>query len=97
MPALPEAEIVRRLAQCPGWAAGAQGLTRTFVRKDFSDALAFVNRIGTIAEAADHHPEILIHRYKRVTLTLTTHSEHGVTEKDFDLARKIDGAAAPSA
>jgi 4a-hydroxytetrahydrobiopterin dehydratase len=64
-------------------------LDRTF--DDFAAAIAFVNRVAEAAEAADHHPDILVHGYKRVRLTLTTHSAGRLTEKDADLARVIDG------
>jgi 4a-hydroxytetrahydrobiopterin dehydratase len=64
-------------------------LDRTFT--DFAAAIAFVNRVAEAAEAADHHPDILVHGYRRVRLTLTTHSAGRLTEKDADLARVIDG------
>ena len=54
--------------------------------------MAFVNRVAERAEAADHHPDLLI-RYNRVTRTLSTHSAGGLTEKDFSLARQIDSPA----
>lgn len=93
MAILPPDEIERRLAALPGWAATPEGLRRTFVRKNFLDAVALVNAIAPLAEAADHHPDLLIHGYKRVTCTLTTHSEHGVTEKDVALAAEISRTA----
>jgi len=55
----------------------------------FPDAVAFVTRLGFDAEAADHHPDITIN-YKRVTLVFSTHSDGGLTQKDFDGARKVD-------
>ncbi len=64
---------------------------RKFTFAGFPDALAFVVRLGFDAEAADHHPDILIN-YKRVTLTYTTHSEGGLTEKDFAGAAKASDA-----
>ena len=70
-----------------------EGLRRTFVRQDFMDALGLVNAIAPLAEAAEHHPDILMHGYKRVTCTLMTHSEKGITGKDFALAVEIDRAA----
>jgi 4a-hydroxytetrahydrobiopterin dehydratase len=60
---------------------------------DFADAIAFVNRVAEASEAADHHPDILVHGWNRVRLTLTTHSEGRLTDKDFELARTIDGLA----
>ncbi len=66
---------------------------RKFTFGGFPDALAFVVRLGFDAEAADHHPDILIN-YKRVTLTYTTHSEGGLTEKDFAGAARASDLAA---
>ena len=60
---------------------------------DFKRAMSFVNRVADAANAADHHPDITIN-YNRVTTTLSTHSEGGVTDKDIDMASKIDAAAA---
>jgi 4a-hydroxytetrahydrobiopterin dehydratase len=67
-------------------------LTRTFSFKDFSGALAFVNRVGEKAEAADHHPDIDI-RYNKVRLSLVTHDAGGLTAKDFDLASVVEKLA----
>lgn len=67
----------------------------TKIRKDFEfenfkEAISFVNKVGDLAEEANHHPDILIHDYKKVTIMLTTHDEKAVTQKDFKLAEKID-------
>lgn len=75
-------EATRRLQKLPGWDLDGQAIRRKFMFSGFPDAVAFVVRHGFDAEAADHHPDILIN-YKRVTLTYTTHSEGGLTEKDF--------------
>ena len=72
----------------PGWENNGKEITRTYKFKDFAEALAFVNKVGQLAEAADHHPDIDI-RWNKVKLTLTTHSAGGLTEKDFALARQI--------
>ncbi len=58
---------------------------------DFAAAIAFVNRVAELAEAANHHPDILLHGWNRVRLELSTHSQGGLTEADFALARQIDG------
>jgi 4a-hydroxytetrahydrobiopterin dehydratase len=71
----------------------ADAIRRKFTFASFPDAIAFVGRLAFDAEAADHHPEILI-SYKRVTLTYSTHSEGGLTEKDFAGARLADTFAA---
>ncbi len=65
-------------------------LTKEFVLGNFKDAVNFVNQIMPLAEAADHHPDILIHSYKKVKVMLFTHSEGKITEKDHNLAEKID-------
>ncbi len=73
----------------PGWENNGAAITRLYKFSDFKEAMTFVNRVAGLAEAADHHPDILI-RYNKVQLTLSTHSAGGLTEKDFALARQID-------
>ena len=63
--------------------------------QDFAAAIALVNRIAEAAEQADHHPDILIHGYRRLTITLTTHAAGGLTQRDFALARAIDALVGP--
>jgi 4a-hydroxytetrahydrobiopterin dehydratase len=75
-------DAVDRLRQLPGWELENGAISRKFTFAGFADAVAFVVRLGFAAEAADHHPDILI-SYKRVTMTYVTHSEGGLTEKDF--------------
>lgn len=91
----PEA-IQALTAAVAGWTVQEKELERTVVCKDFPAALAFVNQVGAIAEAEDHHPDIFIHRYKRVRLTLSTHALGGLTRNDFIVAAKIN-ALMPSA
>jgi 4a-hydroxytetrahydrobiopterin dehydratase len=79
----------RKLASLPGWGIVTGELVKTFSFKDFREALAFVNRVGEAAEAAGHHPDIDI-RYNRVRLALVTHDAGGLTEKDFELASKVN-------
>lgn len=74
----------------PSWAMDRGGLARGFRFRDFKEALAFVNRVGALAEEEGHHPDILVHRWRNVTLTLTTHAIGGLSENDFILAAKID-------
>ena len=88
-----ESEARHRLKALPGWGLEQTSILRKFTFAGFSDALAFVVRLGFDAEAADHRPDILIN-YKRVTLTYTTHSEGGLTEKDFAGAVKASELAA---
>ena len=81
-----------RLAQLPGWQIESGELVRTFEFKDFVASLAFVNKVGELAEKAGHHPDIDI-RYNRVHLSLVTHSAGGLTGKDFDLATQVQNLA----
>jgi 4a-hydroxytetrahydrobiopterin dehydratase len=92
MPALSPQVAQSRLAQLPGWQIESGELVRTFQFKDFLAALRFVNRVGELAEQAGHHPDIDI-RYNRVRLALVTHDAGGLTEKDFDLAAKVQNLA----
>ena len=69
------------------WTEVDKALERTFELENFVDALAFVNRVGELAEAEDHHPDIAIH-YNRVTLRWWTHTAGGVTDRDRELAEK---------
>ena len=89
MATLAPEQMATELAATPGWEVGDGQLTRTVTRKDFRDALLFVNALGFLAERAGHHPDILI-VWNAVTLTLITHSEGGLTKKDFELARQIN-------
>jgi len=83
-------QIGAALATTPGWNRQNDSIERTFAHKDFLAAMAFVNKVAALAEAAGHHPDIDI-RWNKVTLTLSTHSEGGLTQKDIDLARQING------
>jgi 4a-hydroxytetrahydrobiopterin dehydratase len=87
---LTDAEIDSRLRTLAGWERHGDEIRRTFAFDDFEGSLAFVNRVGALAEAASHHPDIDI-RYSKVTLTLSTHDAGGLTANDFDLAEKIGG------
>jgi 4a-hydroxytetrahydrobiopterin dehydratase len=75
------------------WTREGDAITRELELADFAAAIALVNRVAEIAEAANHHPDILVHGWNRVRLTLSTHSEGGLTQADLDLARRIDAAA----
>lgn len=81
------------LQNLPGWNLDGETLRRQFTFPGFTDAVAFVVRLGFDAEAADHHPDILI-QYKRVTLSFSTHSAGGLTDRDFDGARTAAALAA---
>jgi 4a-hydroxytetrahydrobiopterin dehydratase len=77
----------RRLKALPGWGRRALTIRRTFQFKRFMDGIEFVGRVAAAAEASDHHPDVNI-RWNKVTLALSTHSEGGLTAKDFSMARK---------
>jgi 4a-hydroxytetrahydrobiopterin dehydratase len=90
MPALSKDEVKARLKDREGWERDDDEIKKEFRFSDFAESMAFVNRVADAAQAADHHPDITI-KYNRVKLTLSTHSEGGVTDKDFALAEQIDG------
>ncbi|MEA3186940.1 MAG: 4a-hydroxytetrahydrobiopterin dehydratase [Chthoniobacter sp.] len=93
MPDLLDAnEIKQALKKVPEWEHEKRQLERTFEFDDFTQAMDFINAVAEIAEEEEHHPDIDL-RYNKVTLRLSTHSEGGVTENDFDLAEKIDTLA----
>jgi 4a-hydroxytetrahydrobiopterin dehydratase len=90
MELLTEDEIVGQLAALPGWNRDGSSITSTNTRGDFREAMLFTGAVAHLAEAANHHPDILI-QWNRVTLTLSTHSAGGLTAADFALAEKISG------
>ena len=78
-----------------GWKRRSNRLTKEFVFSHFRDSIVFVNRVATLADSHDHHPDIDI-RYGTVTLSLTTHDAGGITERDLSLAEQIDFATSAS-
>ena len=92
MPKLKQAQIKSALCALPEWKKRGREITRTYQFKDFVVAVKFVNRVAQLAEKAWHHPDIDI-RWNKVTLVLSTHSEGGLTTKDFNLAKQIDRVA----
>ncbi len=91
MSRLADGDIQTRLAALPGWGRQGDAIRRTYSFDGFKGSMAFVNRVAALADALDHHPDILI-EYSRVTLTLSTHDAGGLTDRDFELARQIDAA-----
>ena len=91
MTVLTDQEVEERLADS-GWRHDGRAIVREWTFADFAKAIAFVNRVAEAAEAANHHPDITI-SWNKVELTLTTHSEGGLTENDFELAARIDSLA----
>ena len=90
---LSESDIVGELRALDGWAREGHWIRKEFRFENFAAAVSFVNRVAEAAEAMDHHPDIDI-RYDKVRLLTSTHSEGGLTALDFELARRIDAAAA---
>jgi len=91
MPALSAQQTSSLLTSVPDWQIEGGELVRTYKFEDFVTGLAFVNRVGKLAETAGHHPDIDI-RYNKVRLALVTHDAGGLTNKDFDLASEADKA-----
>lgn len=89
---LTAAEIAQRLSELPGWVHDGGVLRRTYKTDGWPTTLMLVNAIGFYAEAADHHPDLLV-SWGRVTVSLRTHSAGGITPKDFELARHFEQAA----
>jgi 4a-hydroxytetrahydrobiopterin dehydratase len=75
------------VTESDGWSESEGALERTFAFKDFREALDFVNEVGALAEAENHHPDIAIH-YNKVTLRWWTHTAGGITDRDRELAEK---------
>jgi 4a-hydroxytetrahydrobiopterin dehydratase len=93
MTLLSDAEIDQRLAAAEGWNREERdSIEREWTFRDFAQAIAFVDRVAELAETANHHPDILLHGWNKVRLTLSTHSQGGLTDADFQLASQIDRA-----
>jgi len=92
MATLTDAEIEDRLAAVGAWKRGDDhSIVRELKFGDFAEAIAFVKRVADLAEEANHHPDILIYGWNKVRLTLSTHSQGGLTDADFSLAGRIEG------
>ena len=89
MAALSDDEIESRLAELSGWERDGASIRKQFKFEDFQGSLDFVNRITPVAEDMNHHPDLAI-SWNTVECTLSTHSEGGLTDNDFELARQID-------
>src|SRR4026208_1192943 len=83
MAKIPQQDVPKRLQKLPGWPFAGEAISRQFTFAGFPDAVAFIVRLGFAAEAVDHHPDLVVN-YKRVTVTFSTHTEGGLTGKDFD-------------
>ena len=93
MARLNDEEIEQRLGELDGWQRSGDAIERTFKLDDFKGSVDFVNRLTPIAEEMNHHPDLAI-SWNQVTVTITTHSEGGLTANDFELARRIATLAA---
>jgi 4a-hydroxytetrahydrobiopterin dehydratase len=93
MTVLSREDIDRQIAGLSGWKYDGQAIVKQYKFSSFPTAIEFVNRLVPLAESADHHPDITIN-YSKVTLSYATHSEGGVTNKDFEGARAADKIAA---
>jgi 4a-hydroxytetrahydrobiopterin dehydratase len=92
MALLNDDEIAERL-DGSDWQREGDTIVREWKVADFAEAMSFVNRVAEAAEEANHHPDILVHGWNKVRLTLTNHSEGGLTPADFEMAGKIDALA----
>ena len=89
MAVLSDDEVQRRLSDLPGWERDGSAIKRRFKFEDFQASVDFVNRITPAAEEMNHHPDLAI-SWNTVDVTLSTHSEGGLTDSDFELAHQID-------
>ncbi|HEX2233689.1 MAG TPA: 4a-hydroxytetrahydrobiopterin dehydratase [Thermoleophilaceae bacterium] len=89
MPLLSDEEVERRLGDLSGWERRGEKIEKAFKGEDFKSSVDFVNSLTPVAEEMNHHPDLEI-SWNTVTVTITTHSEGGLTENDFELASKID-------
>ena len=93
MTTLDDDAIEAALHELPEWRRDGDGLVRTFIRRDWLDAIAFLDRLAPEAERRNHHPDVSITGYRNVSIRLTTHSAGGITQRDVDLATWIETAA----
>ena len=89
MPLLSDDEVQGRLDGLEGWTREGDAIKKQFQLEDFKGSVDFVNRLTPAAEEMNHHPDLEI-SWNKVTVSLSTHSEGGLTENDFELAGKID-------
>ena len=95
MSRLDDTAVAEGLQRLPGWERRGDQIVKTFVRADFAQAITFVNEVAAAAEAAGHHPDIDL-RWNKVTLALSSHAEGGLTDRDFQLAARIQELDQPT-
>ncbi len=91
MPKLSDQDVTAGLAKLGGWKRQGDAIVKSFTFQKFAEGIRFVDRVAAEADKMDHHPDIDI-RYTTVTMTLSTHSEGGLTRNDLELAAVIDRA-----
>jgi 4a-hydroxytetrahydrobiopterin dehydratase len=91
MAVLPPEEIDNKLIDLPGWNHNVNHIGKEYELNNFKEALDLVCKIGEAAERMNHHPDIFMHSWNKVKITISTHSEGGVTGKDFILAKSVEG------
>lgn len=84
-------EIESKLGKINNWVFNNNEISKSFELIDFADSLAFTLKVGIEAEKLDHHPNIFIHEWNKVKISISSHDVGGITENDFILAKKIDG------
>ncbi|MEE9214589.1 MAG: 4a-hydroxytetrahydrobiopterin dehydratase [Thermodesulfobacteriota bacterium] len=89
MAVLSSREVEDKIKDLEGWEVSGNEIRKVYKMKNFIDSIGFVNKVAILAEKADHHPDILI-KYSKVSISLSTHSEGGITEKDFNLAAQVE-------
>jgi 4a-hydroxytetrahydrobiopterin dehydratase len=89
MAKLAQGDIDRALRELPGWSVRDGMLVKTYPHETFPEAIVFVNAVAHVAELANHHPDIDV-RYTNITLSLVTHDQGGLTQRDVDLARRVE-------
>ena len=92
MARLSDQEIEQALADCDGWSRDGDAIVKEFDRGDFAGSVDFVNAIAPSAEEMNHHPDLAV-SWNKVTVSITTHSEGGLTGNDFELAKSVDPLA----
>ena len=90
MTLLSDRDLKEKLKGLEGWERKGDEITKLYKLKNYIESVGFVNKVALLAERANHHPDIML-QYNKVTITLSTHSDGGLTEKDFSLAEEIEG------
>jgi 4a-hydroxytetrahydrobiopterin dehydratase len=85
-----EEHEIRAALEGTGWSRDGENIAREWEFKDFAEAIAFVEDVAEVAERVNHHPDILVHGWNKVRLSVTNHSAGGLTEADFELAKQVD-------